>query len=76
MSGWVVLPTTRGPVVTRAEAVGYVIAPDYSPIPFAETGVEVQMLKGPAFNVLPLDGESPGDALARVCGLLGIEVQR
>lgn len=76
MSGWVCLPTARGPLVTRADAVAMVTACDYAPVPFDETGVEVVLLTGAHYSVRPLPGESSGDALARVCGLLGIEVQR
>lgn len=76
MSSWVCLKTTRGPLVTRAEAVAMVTVCDYAPIPFEEVGVEVVLLTGAHYSVAPEPGESKTDALARVCGLLGIEVTR
>lgn len=73
---WVSLNTVRGVVITRPDAVAQITAWNYDPLPFSETGVEIVMHNAQHHIVLPEPGESRGDALARVCGLLGIEVTR
>lgn len=72
---WVVLDCWEGKVVLPRDNVALVQADGMGPIVILRHGLSHTTGDG-YLRVLALDGESPSDALARVCALLGIEVQR
>lgn len=75
---WVVLDYWDGSgtrkVILRPEHVA-AVAVESHPYAYGDFLVAVSTTRG-AYLVPPLPNESEGDALARVCALLGIEVTR
>lgn len=79
MSGWVAIDYWDGcdgtkKVVLRVDSI-VSVAIESHPYGHCDFLVAVCSVRG-SYLAPPKPGESEGDALARVCGLLGIEVSR
>ncbi len=73
MSGWVVLQTRAGRLVCHPAHVSAVYVREDT---WDLDQCVILNIGGTDHGLDVPEGESPGDALARVCGLLNIEVTR